>query len=388
MTKSVFKNVKIKGICTVVPQKEIDIYDEIQYYDNNVKKIDRMRKMIGVHKRRVVEQNTTASDLGIAAAEKLFAEMNIDKKSIDALVFVVQKPDFLAPASAYYIHKELGLSDETVAFDVNNGCSGFVYGMWIASQMIESKTCKKILLICADTPTHAVDIEDRNLAPLFGDAGTAVILEYSKEETKSFYNIETRTSGYEAIINPSSGYRFNLNLNKDEDFELLCKLKEKKMETPSGYKTSFFNDYLDGLAVFNFTISVVPESIKTLMDYAKINQEGIDTLCLHQANKQIVQSIGNAIEFSEDKVPYSAFENYGNNTMCSIPTLICTELQEKTKNGKIKILASGFGNGLTCASCIIELDNICNTGIIEYKTPKTAKTRDEYIDYWVNKMKG
>lgn len=122
MTLSKFEHVKISGISTVVPPKEINIYDEAQYYDNNIKKIDRMRKMVGFYKRRVVDKDVTPSDLSIEAAKNLINDMKIDKNTIDTLIYVCQKPDFMAPATSFYIHNKLGLSEECAVFDVNQGC--------------------------------------------------------------------------------------------------------------------------------------------------------------------------------------------------------------------------------------------------------------------------
>ena len=172
-----FKRVKISGISTVVPPDEINIYDEAQYYDNNIKKIDRMRKMVGFWKRRVVEKGVTASDLAICAAENLIADLNIDKESIDALIFVVQKLDYAPPVNAYFIHNKLGLSEKCIATDINQGCAGWVFGLYMASQMIESRTHKKILLLNGDTPSVGIDKSDRNSAPIFGDGGVATLIE-------------------------------------------------------------------------------------------------------------------------------------------------------------------------------------------------------------------
>lgn len=386
--KSQFKHVKISGISTAIPQREINIYDEAEYYGNSIKKIDRMRKMVGFFKRRVIEDGTTASDLGVCAAEKLLNEMTIDRNSIDTLIYVVQKPDYEAPATAFIIHNKLGLSENTPAFDINMGCAGFVYGMWVASQMIESGTCKKILFVCADTPTDDVDLADRNVAPIFGDAGTAILVEYSEKEIISYYNIETRSDGFYSIIDPTKGHRLNFQYRKKTDFDLIQKYRDKFVITNDNQKKTVFHPYLNGMEVFDFTISVVPKNIKELMDYSNLKESDIDTLCLHQANKQIIQAIGNAVDFPEEKVPYYAFENYGNNTMCSIPATICSVLKEKTQNGSVRILGSGFGNGLTCASCILELDKIKNSGIVEYIAPIDRMTKEEYLEYWLNKMKG
>lgn len=388
MTKSVFKHVAVKGISTVVPEKEINIYDEAEYYDNNIKKIDRMRKMVGFHKRRVVDENTTPSDLAICAARKLLADMQIDKSTIDALVYVVQQPDYNAPATAYFIHQKLGLSDNTPAFDINNGCAGYVYGMWVTSQMIESGTCKRVLFVCGDTPSAGINLKDRNSAPIFGDGGVATLVEYSEQETKSYYNIEVRSNGFESIISPMSGARFRGNAVLRDNTDYMLKLLNDKFLTPTGNEITIFDPYLDGLAVFDFTITIVPQNIKDLLEFSGKKEADIDMLCLHQANKQIVQSIGNAVDFPEEKVPYYAFENYGNNTMCSIPSTICSVLEEKTRNEKVTICGSGFGNGLVAASFVMDLDKIYNSGIQTYTKPEYAQTREKYVEYWLNKMKG
>ena len=388
MSLSKFEHVKVTGISTVVPEKEINIYDEAQYYDNNIKKIDRMRKMVGFWTRRVVDYDVTPSDLGIQAAEILIKEMNIDKSSIDALVYMCQKPDFQAPATSFYIHNKLGLSQQCAVFDVNQGCPAWIYGLWLSSQMIEAGTCKKVLLIAADTPSTGMDPADRISAPVFGDGGTATLIEWSDKKVESFYNIETVSKDYEAIMTPVSGQRCKFNLGKTEDYKLFHDLLTNPIETPFGNKLTVFNGYMDGIAVFNFTISVVPENIKELMKYASMKYNDFIGLCLHQANKQIIQAVGDAVGFEREKVPYAAFENYGNNTMCSIPTTINHVYSEEITEQSSKVICSGFGNGLACASVILELDHIYSSGIVNYKKPDDFMTREKYLDYWKNKLSG
>lgn len=387
MSLSKFTNVKISGISVVVPEKEIDIYDEAQYYDNSIKKIDRMRKMVGFHKRRVVNDNTTAADLGICAARKLIRNLNINTSEIDMILNITQRPDYMQPATAFFIHQKLNLPINAPAIDVNEGCAGFVYGMWLASTMIQSGACKKVLLVCADTPSVGIPIDDRNEAPIFGDAGSAILCEYSDKETISFYNIETLSDGFEAIISPTTGMRFLQN-KFSPDLNALEKLQNDKIVTDKGYEKNIFSGHLNGLAVFDFTINFVPQNINKLLEFANIENKNIHTLCLHQANKQIVQSISKAVNFEEEKAPYSVFEKYGNNTMCSIPSIICENLKDESSKNKIQILASGFGNGLTAASCILTLDHIYNDGISDYEKPEYYKTNEEFITYWKNKLKG
>ncbi len=128
MARSRFRHVKISGLLTVVPPREISIYDEACYYGNSIKKVERLRKMVGFYKRRVVDKGVTPSDLAIFAASKLIEGMKLDKSSIDALIFVVQKPDVPQPATAFFIHSKLALPKTCMCFDVNQGCTGGFMG--------------------------------------------------------------------------------------------------------------------------------------------------------------------------------------------------------------------------------------------------------------------
>lgn len=382
MALSKFEHVKISGISVVVPEKEINIYDEAEYYNNSIKKIDRMRKMVGFWKRRVVEDDVTASDLSIQAAEKLIEDMNIDKNSIDCLIYVVQRPDYSAPATAFYIHNKLQLPDSCAAMDIHQGCPGWVYGLWTASQMIESKACKKILLLVGDTPSSGIDLSNRIQAPVFGDGGVATLVEYSEDEIISHYNIETQSKDFEAIIHPASGARLHRKRNNDEFNDKLL----KPIKTPSGYLTKLTYGYMDGLAVFNFTINRVPKAVKKLMEYVNIKPEQTEKLLLHQANKQIIQTVAAACGYPEEKAPYDAFENFGNNTMCSIPTTI-NYLYADKMNKDMQFICAAFGNGLAVAAASLKLSkDIYLSGVNNFKKPKDHMTADELIEYWTCKL--
>ena len=383
MTLSTYNHVKISGISAVVPPKEINIYDEIEYYNNSVKKVDRIRAMSGIYKRRVVEDGVTSADLSIQAAQTLFDEMGIDRNQIDALKFVVQRPDYPSPATAYSIHEKLGLNKNCCAFDVNQGCPGWVYGLWISSSLIESGACKKVLLLAGDTPSARVDLSDRVSAPIFGDAGTATLLEYSEDIIKSYFNITVNGKGYEAIITPASGARLPYTRNLEFD-----KIIYEPILTKSGRVTTLNSVYMDGLAVFNFTMNHVPKSINELLSYCDITKTEITHFMCHQANKQIVQSVAMAINYPIEKTPFHTFETYGNSSIASIPVSINDNLKENIENGlKETVLCSGFGNGLACASTIQELKNIYLSGVRNFKKPANHPNRYDIIKYWQEKIK-
>lgn len=380
-----FKHAKVSGISVVVPQKEISIYDEVEYYGGSVKKVDRMRKMVGFYKRRVAEKENTPLDFAYNAGVNLLNELNVDKSSIDALIYVVQKPDWLCPVNSYFLHHKLGLSKNCIATDIVQGCAGWVFGLYMASQMIESGAHKKILLLNGDTPSVGIDPSDRNQAPIFGDGGCATLIEYSDKEVLSHFNIDTVGEGYDAIIPPFSGCRFGTNLLDDEDFGYMSKLRKEHVTLPTGNVQPLLGGYIDGLRVFDFTIKVVPETIKTLLKKINKMQDDIGVLALHQANKQIVQAVGQGSGFDLDKVPYDAFENYGNNTMVSIPTTLA--LLDKYVFEK-DICCCGFGNGLISAAAVLNLKDTYIGDIKTFKKPDYVMSRDEYIDYWRKKIEG
>ena len=127
------------------------------------------------------------------------------------------------PSTAYFIHDKLGLSKDCIATDINQGCVGWVFGLFMVSQMIQSGAFKKVLLLNGDTPSVGVDPSNRNAAPIFGDGGSATLLEYTEKEVKSSYCVETVSNGFEAIIGPFSGTRFRYTPS-DEDYEYINKL--------------------------------------------------------------------------------------------------------------------------------------------------------------------
>ena len=159
-----------------------------------------------------------------------------------------------------------------------------------------------------------------------------------------------------------------------------------RFETNKGYNVRLFDGLLDGNAVFSFTMNEVPVNIKETLQFASMTQSDISYCCLHQANKQIVQSVAQFSGFSLEKTPYETFSKYGNNTMCSIPTVL-SDLYDANKSFDEKpYLCCGFGNGLVSATGILPLKEMFCTGVKTYKAPSDQMSREELIEYWKKKM--
>jgi 3-oxoacyl-[acyl-carrier-protein] synthase-3 len=358
MVSSEFNNVKISGICTVVPAREICIDDELDVY-GSPKNIARMKSIVGINTRRVIEKGVTASDLSRFAAEKLIEDMGVDKDEIDALIFVVQKPDFIKPATSFYLHKQLGLTKKCAVFDVNHGCPGYTYGLWIASFLVQSKTCKKVLLLVADTP-NALAVKSESVQKIFGDAGSATLVEYSKDPSPSYYSLGSDGTGYDALIIKNGLYRNPYDQSNIKNYT--------RKDGIIG-----FGAYMDGLKIFDFAMEEVPASILEVLELARKTKDEIDCFVLHQANKYILKGVADKLGIPVDRVPYSTLAKYGNLSSASVPSVICDVLREKVTSGKQTVVLSGFGIGLAWATCVMDLEKIYCSKIVDYE----ERSKDE-----------
>lgn len=377
-----FNNVKISGMSLVVPEREISIYDELQYYGNSEKKAERAHKMAGFWKRRVADFDTTPTDLGVQAAENLIRSMNLDKSKIEAMLLVHQIPDFVGPCTSYSAHHRIGLSKDCYVTDIIQGCVGWCFGMLTAFQMVASGTFKSVLVINADTPAHKLRPDDRINAPLFGDAGLATLVEFDQSAGETTFNLDTFSEGYEAIIGVGRGVRCDFDVRDPEDVRQMT----ERFETKNGRTACLAEGYMDGPAVFEFSTQKAPENIKVLMTNLGTTIDDYDQLSLHQANKQIIQTVGTNAGFPLDKVPFTCFENFGNNTMCSIPSTILLSLKEKILGDGAHCLCCGFGNGLVVCSIDLCLAHMKCAEINVYKKPADHKTTAEWRQYWREKF--
>ena len=375
MTNSLFNNVKIKGIKTVVPEKSTDIDDELQYFENNPKKLSRTKKMVGFGKRHILPEGCTVVDLCEQAANELINEMNLDKSKIECLVVVNQSPDYLHPASSAILHGRLNLEKTCATLDLGLGCSGYVYGLWMVHSLISSGAVKNVLLLAGDSPSQHSDTRNRLVNQIFGDAGSATYLEYCEDQNTAYFNLGTDGKGWDRIIAPASAKRLQLKTD-------IC---EKEIIDSNGNVWKLNDTIIHGQDVFNFTLEVAPQNIKDVMKFANLTQGDIDYFAIHQANKQIVESVAMKADIPEEKFSAETFSKFGNNSTTSVATVVCDQLYKKNIG---KLLLCAFGVGLSWASAIIDVEKLYNGGISYFKPPKNLPTREEQIEYWIKQFKG
>lgn len=356
MVNTLFSKVKISAITSAVPENYKQVDDEIDLYGGNKKQIERIKKTIGLNKRHVISGKSTASDLCLYAAKALIKSMFLSSSDIDGLVVVTQTPDHFQPCNAAIIHGKLGLGKLCAALDINLGCSGYVYGLWLAHMMVTGGGCKTVLLLAGDTISRCVNPKDRSTALLFGDAGSATLVEAADTETKTYFDLHTDGSGSGLIQVPAGAFRYPSNSETS---------KETKDE--DGNWRSQDNLYMNGGEVFNFSLAVEPSAVTQILDISNSSTRDVDYFIFHQANKYIVNNIAKRLQLPTKKVPCDTVEKYGNLSSASIPCTINDALSSTISRHKKKLLLSGFGVGLSWASCIVEVDSILCPPVMFFK---------------------
>ena len=357
MVNIAYSHVKISGVVTVVSDKFINLDDEAQYYANDTSKIERLKTTVGLQFRSVAEEGVTAADFCEQAANHLLEEMDVSKQDIDALIFVSDAADYKCPPTACVLQGKLDLPVGCASFDVNHGCAGYVYGLSIASALIETGGFRKVLLLVGDTKSKTINIKDRVSAPIFGDGGSATLLEYSEEEIYSYYTLGTEGKKYENIIIPAGGAR------------IPCSNETAKEYTDEFGNTRSLNNFcMQGRNVFDFTMTRVPQNIKEIMNFAKLTVDDIDYAIFHQANKSIINNIASRVGFKDlTKVPSDTLRKYGNLAVASIPCVINDQLSNFLENSHKKVMMAGFGVGLSWGISIMDLIGTHCPNIYKYK---------------------
>lgn len=318
--------------------------------------IDKTINAIGIKERRVADESTCASDLCFKAAQKLMEDNNIDVNTIDMLLFLSQTPDYKIPATAPILQHRLGLSTTTACFDLNLACSGFVYGLSTAFSYASQQGINRVLLLVGETFSKIVSSCDKVNLPLYGDAGTATLIEKG-DYSDSFFELMSDGSGAKTIMIPAGECR---NPATAENLQIT--------EKEEGNKRSDNQIYMDGMDVFNFTLRIVPKAIKDMLAKISLQSECdgadpvVDYFLFHQANKFMIDFIVKKLKIDPAKVPFS-IDRFGNTSSASIPLTMVCELAKMRE--KKKVILCGFGAGLSWATAYMELSNCAISSLAE-----------------------
>ena len=308
----------------------------------------RLLKKTGIERRHICPADMTAADMAVMSAEKVFAS-GFAKENVDFILYCTQSPDYPLPSTACILQDRLGLPKHCGALDFDLGCSGYVYGLGLAKGLIETGQAKNVLLLTSETYTKYIHPKDNAVRPLFGDAATATVISACEEEVSGITSIVYGTDGGGAdkLIVPVGGMR------------------QRYQETPVtttedkfGNVRTNYNLYMDGGAIMNFALEVVPKTVDEILAKTSLKKEDIDYYVFHQANRFMLKSLQQICELT-DMPFWNDCAEYGNTVSSSIPVALVTmmkELQEQGIKDKLKnVMLIGFGVGMSWGGCVVDL---------------------------------
>ena len=352
-------NIKIVGLSAGVPEKiiETDSYDLL-----SKDQIEHFLRSTGVERRRRATANQCTSDLCVAAAEKLIEDLEWKREEIDLLVFASHTGDYKLPSTSCILQNRLKLSTECMAFDINHGCSGFLYGLSIISNLMSSGCFRKGLLLVGNTQSKNVSYEDKSTYMIFGDAGAVAAIEYASEDADSIdFHFMTNGSELESVYIPHGGYRHPIT---PDSFTV--------EDCGDGIKRNKTNLIMDGMDVFAFANKYLPRSVKALLEHFNIDKEkDVDYFVMHQANKFLCDKVCKKCGMPQDKSFFS-YKDFGNSSGASIPLTMVTEMKDILSSSCRKnILSTAIGGGFSLASAMIKVKNVhCSELVIVKEDPQ------------------
>ncbi|MBQ8779840.1 MAG: ketoacyl-ACP synthase III [Alistipes sp.] len=327
----------IKGISYYLPERVVT-NDELllEFPEWSVEKV---ATKVGVKSRHLAAVDETAGDMAEKAARKLFEEYNIDPKSIDFLMLCTQSPDYFLPSTACILQNRLGIPTSAGAFDYNLGCSGCVYGLVMAKGLIESGIAKNVLVLTAETYQKYLHPSDKSNRSIFGDGAAACLISTDGIAEIGNFSLGTDGSGADHLIVRTGASR--------------CKQATGDVfEDMDGHLR--FDDYLymNGSAIFNFTLDAVPEMIKDILAKNKLESGDIDYFVFHQANKFMLNTIRKVCMLPKDKF-YINLEETGNTVSSTVMIALKDCFDKNVIHPGMKVMITGFGVGLSWGGTIL-----------------------------------
>jgi 3-oxoacyl-[acyl-carrier-protein] synthase-3 len=291
-----------------------------------------IRTRTGIRERRVVAPGESTSTLSTAAARDALAVAGIDPGAIDMIILATCTPDRPFPATACTVQANLGIG-RAAAFDIAAACSGFVYGLGVATSMIRSGAARNILFIAADVFTHYINWNDRNTCVLFGDGAGAVVLQPSDEPY-----------GQLSSVLGASG--------KDEDLMAVDAGGTRMPATPELLEQGRQYVYMNGREIFKLAVRGMGDSSVQAIAEAGLTAADVDLIVPHQANIRIIEATAKRLDAPMERV-FVNIDRYGNTSAATIPIALVEAAQQgRLKNGS-NVLLTAFGGGLTWASSVV-----------------------------------
>ena len=351
MVLAVVQGVKIAGIGASVPRQRHSYLENSAPFDADEAK--KLVESIGVRERRILPPHLCASDMCLYAAQDLLQRLDWAPDSVDVLIFVSQDSDYALPATACVMQRHLGLAQSAAAFDVNLGCSGFVYAVWMAAQLLSGMDGRRALVMAGDTSSRHLMPDDRATLPLFGDAGGVAALEKADDAGPMHVALGTDGRGAPHIFVKAGGRRDTLVPEADPP---------SAAEHERLYRDARL--HMNGVEVFGFSLRVVPKLLAEVTEAAGLTLDDIDMCVMHQANRFMLEHLRKKSKIAPERFLIEMAE-YGNTSSASIPLAISHGLSERLAGERLKLLLAGFGVGWSWGALICDVGPIAAPRVVE-----------------------
>ncbi len=327
----------IKAISYYLPEKVVTNEELLKEFPEW--SVDKVAQKVGVDSRHLASEGETAGDMAEKAARILFKEHDIDPQSIDFIMLCTQSPDYFLPSTACILQDRLGIPTSAGAFDYNLGCSGCIYGMAIAKGLIASGIAKNVLLLTAETYNKYLHPSDKSNRSIFGDGAAACLISTEGIAEIGEFSLGTDGSGANNLIVKTGAARQNQHTGMS-------------VEDDEGHL--WYDDYLymNGGAIFNFTLDAVPGMMKDILTKNDLAKEVIDYFVFHQANKFMLNTIRKVCVLPKDKF-YVNLTETGNTVSYTVLIGLKECIDNKSITAGMKVMISGFGVGLSWGGTIL-----------------------------------
>ncbi len=343
MDNGIFRKAKVKGIAATVPKEILDLKCLSDTFGE--KNINKIMKVTGIEAVRRAPEGMTASDYSVDSAKRLMSELNVSPNEIDGIVYITESPDYIVPHTSAIIQERLHLPKSVIAFDINYGCAGYVYGLFQAFLLVESGYCNNVLLCAGDTLSRKVNSRDKASQMVLGDAGTATIISNDASGSRTMFSFLTDGSGADFLIIPAGAAR---QPHKSGVTDILKEDVDGNARTDEDF-------YMNGMEVMEFTLHDVKNVIHEVLGKSGLKASDVNLFALHQANDLIVKYIRKQLKVNKDIAPFG-IQNFGNSSSGSIPVILCNLYPGINKHFK-NVVAAGYGTGLSCAVGIFDFSN-------------------------------
>ncbi len=322
--------VKITGIGSYSPEKVLTNSDIEKIVDTSDEWIV---TRTGIRQRRITRDDEASSDMGFEAARQALEAAGVSSDRIDAIVVATVTPDYLFPSTACILQSRLK-AENAYSFDILAGCSGFLYALHMARDMIDSGRCQTVLAVGVESLSKVVDYKDRATCVLFGDGAGAAVLQ--KSDAPGILSSQMGSDGdnWKLLYMPGGGSRIPASEQSVRDRSHFLKM--------------------EGNEVFKVAVKAMETASEEAVRLAGITHEEIDLFIPHQANYRIIEATRKKMNFPSEKVLVN-LDKYGNTSSASIPIALHEALREGAVSEGSTLLLTAFGAGFTWGSCVVRL---------------------------------